>query len=274
MILLADSGATKTDWAVVVQGKVPLLFSTEGLNPVFSSESDIVKVLEKEVLPQLECQPDEVHFYGSGVIDSSMADCLRSVFPKSEITCESDMMGAAKAVCGNSPGIVCILGTGSNSCFYDGEKIADNVKAGGFILGDEASGAYMGKMLLSDFVKGLVPEELEKELETKYGLDYPTIVQKVYKEPLPSRFLASFSPFILEHSSHPYIANLIKSSFDAFLQRNITHYQYGKYAVNFVGSIAFSYREYLKEAVGGRKMVPGRIIRKPIEGLIEYYGKR
>ena len=130
----------------------------------------------------------------------------------------------------------------------------------------------MGKLLVSDFIKGLIPDEINKAFVEEFNLDYPEIVRKVYKEPLPGRFLASFSPFILHHKENPYIASLIKNSFDAFLNRNVKHYQYGKYAVNFVGSIAVNYKDYLKEAIEKNGMTLGRIIGKPIEGLIEYYG--
>ena len=163
------------------------------------------------------------------------------------------------------------MGTGSNTCFYDGKDVVKNVRAGGFILGDEASGGVLGKKLLSDFIKGLLPEEIEKEFVKRYGLDYPKIVEKVYKQPLPSRFLASFSPFINEFRSHPHINNLLRTSFEEFFTRNIYSYDYKNYDVNLVGSIAYYYEDILKDVAALKGVRIGKILQAPIEGLVEYH---
>lgn len=275
MQLIADSGSTKVDWRAIMNDGSVKQISTEGINPVFLEDDYIINIFKEHLLPEIGPDVDEIYFYGAGVvseeISSKLDRCFKAVFPKSKCIAASDVLAAARALCGHKSGIACIMGTGSNSCFYDGEGIAKNVKAGGFILGDEASGAYLGKRLISDFIKGLLPEAIEKEFVKRYGLDYPAIVQKVYREQLPSRFLASFSPFIFEYKNHPHIANLIKTSFDEFLKRNIIHYDYKKYEVNFVGSIAYYYQEILTKAVAANGMRMGKILKSPIDGLIDYH---
>lgn len=275
MQLIADSGSTKVSWRAIKDDGSVVEIETSGINPVFMEDADIEKILSESLVPAIGNKVDNFWFYGAGVVggepSAKLERCFQKVFPGSSCEAVSDVMAAARALCGHKPGIACILGTGANSCFYDGEKIASNVKAGGFILGDEASGAYLGKRLISDFIKGLLPEAVEKEFVKRYRLDYLAIVQKVYREPLPSRFLASFSPFINEFRNHPHIANLLKSSFDEFLSRNIIHYDYKKYPVNFVGSIAFYYKDILEKAVASKGMRMGVVLKGPIDGLVEYH---
>ena len=229
------------------------------------------------MLPKLGDRPavSQIRFYGAGIVSDEVAgkvcDALREVFPDAACEAASDLLAAARALCGNKPGIACILGTGSNSCFYDGEKIVSNVRAGGFILGDEASGAWFGRQLLSDFIKGLLPQNLTDELVRRYGIDYPTIVQKVYREPLPSRYLASFAPFIEQYSNHPYIKNLLRSGFEAFLLRNVAQYDYRRYPVHFTGSVAWHFRELLGRCLTAAGMRQGTIIQRPIDALTEYH---
>jgi N-acetylglucosamine kinase-like BadF-type ATPase len=238
-------------------------------------DAAIEKILTDQLVPVIGAKVDQIFFYGAGVVggepSAKLERCFSKVFPGSTCEAVSDVLAAARALCGHKPGIACILGTGSNSCFYDGEGIAENVRAGGFILGDEASGAYLGKRLLSDFIKGLLPAPIENAFNKRYGLDYMAIVQKVYREPMPSRFLASFSPFIAEFKNHPHMANLLKSSFEEFLRRNIVHYDYKKYPVNFVGSIAFYYKDILEKAVNAAGMRMGTVLQGPIDGLVAYH---
>ena len=275
MQLIADSGSTKVSWRAVGEDGSVRAIETVGINPVFMEADAIAEILEKELLPVTGNRVTEVFFYGAGMvggeISAKLEHCFGNVFPGSTCEAASDVLAAARALCGHKPGIACILGTGSNSCFYDGEGIARNVKAGGFILGDEASGAYLGKRLISDFIKGLLPPPVENAFVKRYGLDYMAIVQKVYREPVPSRFLASFSPFINEFRNHPHIANLLKSSFEEFLRRNIVHYDYRKYPVNFVGSIAYYYKDILEKAVNASGMRMGVVLQGPIDGLVEYH---
>lgn len=276
MILIADSGSTKTDWrALLPDGRVRSC-STAGINPVFKSRREIADMVSERVLPSVGGDVDAIRFYGAGVVSKEVADgvcaALGDVFPKADCRAESDLLGAARSLCGTSAGIACIIGTGSNSCLYDGTSVVRNVRAGGFILGDEASGAWFGRRLLSDFVKGLLPPALEKELSGHYALDYPTIVSKVYKEPAPSRFLASFMPMLREFSNHPYVKRLLAEGFETFLLRNVCSYDgYRGYEINFTGSVAFHFREELLKALSSGRMKAGRIVATPIEGLVEYH---
>ncbi|MCR5710574.1 MAG: ATPase [Bacteroidales bacterium] len=275
MQLIADSGSTKVSWRAICDDGSVKAVETVGINPVFMDDAVIETILTENLVPVIGDKVDRIWFYGAGVVggepSAKLERCFGKVFPGSECEAVSDVLAAARALCGHKPGIACILGTGSNSCFYDGEGIAQNVRAGGFILGDEASGAYLGKRLISDFIKGLLPAPIEKEFVKRYDLDYPKIVQKVYREEMPSRFLASFSPFISEFKNHPHIANLLKSSFEEFLRRNIIHYDYRKYPVNFVGSIAFYYKDILEKAVGAAGMRMGIVLQGPIDGLVAYH---
>lgn len=275
MILIADSGSTKVDWRAIKEDGSVIEISTEGINPVFSPKEKILEIFNNQLLPVLGKNVGDIFFYGAGVvspeISKSLDEYFKEVFPGSVCYAQSDVLAAARALCGHRPGIACIMGTGSNSCFYDGKDITKNVRAGGFILGDEASGGYLGKRLLSDFIKGLMPKDLEAVFTERYHLDYMGIVQKVYREPVPSRFLASFSPFLNEFKENPYVHQLLCSSFDEFFTRNIVHYDYMKYDVNFVGSIAYYYRPFLEESAKNHGMRIGKVLKTPIEGLVEYH---
>ena len=275
MQLIADSGSTKASWRAIYDDGSVVEMETEGINPVFMKGEQIERILNEQIVPVIGRDVASISFYSAGAVggeaSAKLERCFGRVFRDAQLECVSDVLGAARALCGHKPGIACILGTGSNSCFYDGEGIAQNVRAGGFILGDEASGAYLGKRLISDFIKGLLPPPIEKELVRRYDLDYMTIVQRVYREEMPSRFLASFSPFIAEFKNHPHIANLLKSSFEEFLRRNIIHYDYKKYPVNFVGSVAYYYKDILEKAVNAAGMRVGIIIQRPIDGLVAYH---
>ncbi len=275
MLLIADSGSTKVDWRAIMDDGSVISIYTEGINPVFVSKDYIVNILGLKLLPEIGAGVKDIFFYGAGVLSLELAnvlnDSFREVFPQSTSHSASDILAAARSLCGHSPGIACIMGTGANSCFYDGETIVKNVKAGGFILGDEASGGVLGKKLISDYIKGLLPRDIEDEFNKRYGLDYMKVVDMVYKQPLPSRFLASFSPFISEFRNNPHINNLLRTSFDEFFKRNIFQYDYKKYDVNLVGSIAYYYKEILKDVAEENNVRIGKILKSPIEGLVEYH---
>lgn len=275
MQLIADSGSTKVDWRAIKDDGSIVEISTEGINPVFITPEEIVKILSQKLLPVIGPGVKNVYFYGAGVVSpqliATLSESFKKVFPESETFAASDVLAAARALCGHNPGIACIMGTGSNSCFYDGENIAKNVRAGGFILGDEASGGVLGKKLISDFIKGLLPAHIQAEFDKRYDLDYMKVVEKVYKQPMPSRFLASFAPFINEFIADPYMENLVNTSFDEFFKRNISQYDYKNHTVNFVGSIAFYFKEKLVAAAERNGMKVGRVLKTPIEGLVEYH---
>lgn len=275
MQLIADSGSTKVDWRAIKDDGSIVEISTEGINPVFITPEEIVKILSQKLLPVIGPGVKNVYFYGAGVVSpqliATLSESFKKVFPESETFAASDVLAAARALCGHNPGIACIMGTGSNSCFYDGENIAKNVRAGGFILGDEASGGVLGKKLISDFIKGLLPAHIQAEFDKRYDLDYMKVVEKVYKQPMPSRFLASFAPFINEFIADPYMENLVNTSFDEFFKRNISQYDYKNHTVNFVGSIAFYFKDKLVAAAERNSMKVGRVLKTPIEGLVEYH---
>ena len=275
MQLIADSGSTKVDWRAIKDDGSIVEISTEGINPVFITPEEIVKILSQKLLPVIGPGVKNVFFYGAGVVSpqliATLSESFKKVFPESETFAASDVLAAARALCGHNPGIACIMGTGSNSCFYDGENIAKNVRAGGFILGDEASGGVLGKKLISDFIKGLLPAHIQAEFDKRYDLDYMKVVEKVYKQPMPSRFLASFAPFINEFIADPYMENLVNTSFDEFFKRNISQYDYKNHTVNFVGSIAFYFKDKLVAAAERNGMKVGRVLKTPIEGLVEYH---
>lgn len=275
MQLIADSGSTKVDWRAIKDDGSIVEISTEGINPVFITPEEIVKILSQKLLPVIGPGVKNVYFYGAGVVSpqliATLSESFKKVFPESETFAASDVLAAARALCGHNPGIACIMGTGSNSCFYDGENIAKNVRAGGFILGDEASGGVLGKKLISDFIKGLLPAHIQAEFDKRYDLDYMKVVEKVYKQPMPSRFLASFAPFINEFIADPYMENLVSTSFDEFFKRNISQYDYKNHTVNFVGSIAYYFKDKLVAAAERNGMKVGRVLKTPIEGLVEYH---
>ncbi len=279
MIIIADSGSTKVDWRILQEGCPPFKVETKGINPVFQSRAQILELIWNGVMKNIEINPDfktsSVFFYGAGVVSSDMSSllycCLKDIFVGANIYIESDLMGAARGLFHNTPGIACILGTGSNSCFYNGKEIADNVKCGGYILGDEGSGAYLGKKLISDYIKGLLPADLSDLFYERYRLDYPSIVTKVYREEFPSRFLSSFSPFLREFIDEPYIRNLLTNSFNEFIERNVLHYDFKRYKVGFIGSIAQVYSDIIKECALGKGLQVEQIVKSPMEGLIEYH---
>ena len=275
MILVADSGSTKVDWVAIEKDGSVVSVKTAGINPVFITKEKIVNILEMSLLPVIGKDVEKVYFYGAGVVSDSVGGDLelafKEVFPGVECSAASDMLAAARALCGNKPGIACIMGTGANSCFFDGDKMKDHVNAGGFILGDEASGGYFGKRLVSDFIKGLLPKELESEFIKRYDLDYLKIVDKVYKQPVPSRFLASFSYFIEDFRTTDYMQTLLKSGFRDFIVRNIYSYNYKEYDVNLVGSIAFVFQDELREVSKELGVRIGKILKSPIDGLVEYH---
>lgn len=277
MILIADSGSTKTDWTAVEHGEVVCRTQTKGMNPFFQTEEEMTQELQQVLQPQLpKGTVENVYFYGAGCTPEKcpiVAETLRkalNVTGNAEVY--SDMLGAARGLCGHEYGIVCIMGTGSNSCLYNGEKFIANVSPLGFILGDEGSGAVLGKLLVGDLLKNQLGEELKEKFLKKFELTPADIIDRVYRKPFPNRFLASLSPFIAENIQNPGIRSLVKGSFLAFLRRNVMQYEnYQMQKVNFIGSIAYYYKDILTEAVQECGLHMGKIMKAPMEGLIEYH---
>lgn len=277
MILIADSGSTKTDWCIVENG-VPLQqIYTKGTNPFFQSEEEISNEIATVLLPQLKTNElDAVYFYGAGCgfpdkIETMHRAITKHLKVKGEVEVSTDMLAAARGLCGHSAGIACIMGTGSNSCYYDGKAIIANVSPLGFILGDEGSGACLGKLLVGDLLKNQMTPELKEQFLTQFSLTPADIIDHVYRKPFPNRFLASLSPFLFQNLNEPCIRTLVLDSIKAFLKRNVMQYDYRHYKVHFIGSVAFYYKELLAEAAQETGIQLGTIIKSPMEGLIEYH---
>ena len=282
MKLIADSGSTKTDWVLIDGTTVVARYLTQGINPFHQSENDILTILRLELLPQLpsdrlQATDDalQIYFYGSGVrpeLEPLMCRLLTEVFPHSEVvSAHGDLLGAARAVCGNSPGVAAILGTGANSGLYDGTRIVQNTPPLGYILGDEGSGAVLGERFLNALYKGFLPATLLEAFEQDQQMDMATVISRVYRQPMANRFLASLSPFISSHLGVPEVSQLVVDNFRSFFRRNVVQYQRPELPVGFVGSVAYYYQRQLQEAAAVEGFTVGSILKSPIEGLVQYH---
>ena len=325
MMLIADSGSTKTDWAWIENETIVHRVTTAGINPVHQGEEDIEKVVEqlfprkdegrrrKENSPEMrryggtevrryentielqdiknisratetECispsslllpPSSKIFFYGAGCIPEKkgvVEKVLRKVFPDADrIEVESDLLGAARAVCQHQEGLACILGTGSNSCLYDGEKIVGNIPPLGYILGDEGSGAVLGKLFLNALFKGALPDGMKEDFLQSSGLSYPEIIQRVYRQPMANRFLASTSLYISEHLDVPALRELVKQNFRDFFHKNIAQYGRHDLPVGAIGSIAYHYRDLLQEVADEEGYKLSTVAKSPMEGLVAYH---
>ena len=277
MTLIADSGSTKTAW-LLIDGDQRIAVTTQGINPFHQSEADIASVLRHELCPMLGTAIDPIqaiYFYGAGCTPEQapvVSQALRQALsPTARISVESDMLGAARGLCGHQSGIVCILGTGSNSAFYDGRQLHTGNPALGYILGDEGSGAMLGKTLLSDLFKGILPDTLRQDFNSKYKFSQADIIEHVYRKPAANAFLASFVPFIAEHRTHPAIHDMLVNAFRLFLTRNVAAYGQSAMPVHYVGGIAYQFAEELTKATTATGMIMGRILRRPIEEIAKYH---
>ena len=269
--LIADSGSTKTSWVFIDNEGRHQELETLGINPVRDTEEEI----EKAVHPVRRVWRGDlsVFFYGAGCIPP-YSDVVRGVlercFPQAETHVESDLLGAAHALCQGEEGIACILGTGSNSCLYDGEGIVQNVSPLGWILGDEGSGAVLGRLLVGNVLKSQFSPALCQAFEEETGLTRADIIDKVYRQPLPNRFLASLVPFLGRHREEAEIHSFLIDELRRFLRRNVAQYRRLDLPVSFVGGIAHSYADELREALRLEGMTLGRILKRPIDGMVEY----
>lgn len=275
-MLIADSGTTKTDWCLVIDGSLSQSVRTKGMNPYFQSYEEIKQEISCALMPQIGgVSVDTVHFYGAGCLferADTVSRAIRDTIAAQTVFVSSDLLAATHGVCRREPAIVCILGTGSNSCFFDGENIVRNVPALGYILGDEGSGSMLGRMLVSNVLKGILSEPLRKAFFKRFGLTQADIMEHVYRQPFPNYFLASFSPFLLEHIDAPEIYSMVEKCFTVFLERDVMQYDYRHYPVHFVGSIAWHYRDVLIKTVEKKGLSVGRILKSPMTGLLHYYG--
>ncbi|HOH95967.1 MAG: ATPase [Paludibacteraceae bacterium] len=276
MKLIADSGSTKTSWVLTKKSNIIQQITTDGINPYYQDENKICETIKEQLFTKIESiNIDEIYFYGAGCAspekNKMIADALGQFFPTSIIAVNSDLLGAARSLCGSNAGIAAILGTGSNSCFFSQDEIVKNVSPLGFILGDEGSGAVLGKKLIGDFLKNQMPKDLSDLFASTYNINAITTLDRVYKKPFPNRYLASFVPFMSENKSNKYVYNLIYDSFTEFIVRNIKQYDYQKYPIHFTGSIAYNFKEILSEVVSKQNMKLGNITQNPIEGLVRFH---
>jgi N-acetylglucosamine kinase-like BadF-type ATPase len=281
MLLIADSGSTKTDWRLIDSNKNARQFQTLGFNPFFQDSAMIAAELKEKLVPAITPylsakEPLHIHFYGAGCSNTEKCDIVKTAIlhslPNAIVEVEHDLLAAARALCGSKEGIAAIMGTGSNSCYYDGNKIVSNVASLGFILGDEGSGAYIGKHFIQDYLNLEVPAEIAESFRNTYQLSENEILNAVYKEPMPSRFLASFSKFINQHRDHHYFIDLVDHNFEQFFNKHICKYSNHKeVSLSCVGSVAHYYSDTL-HAVAKRKGVTiDRIIETPISELSNYH---
>ncbi len=279
MILIADSGSTQTDWSVVKDGKPIKQIQTKGINPYFQTEEEISNEIKSSLISQLDTKDFvAVYFYGAGCtfdkIEIVKRAIEKNIHVRKDVEVNSDMLAAARGLCGYESGIACIMGTGSNSCYYDGRNIVENVSPLGFILGDEGSGAVLGKLLVSSLLKNQLTSGLKEKFLEQFNLTVADIIDRVYRKPFPNRFLATFAPFISENLDDPTIHSLVVDSFKSFLKRNVMQYKnHDKLPIHFVGSVAFHFQDLLKEALHEMNVKLGTIIQSPMEGLIEYHSK-
>ena len=280
MILIADSGSTKTAWCLISGNQRVKDITTKGINPFYQTEEEIEAELKNTLCQEIggENKINSVYFYGAGCADSQinnkLAKTLQQVLKSDKAEVSSDMLGAARGIFKHQKGIACIMGTGSNSAYYDGDEIVKSIPAGGFIIGDEGSGAVLGKTLIADYIKNQMPENILAEFKKFYNGTYLDVVNHVYKQPFPNRWLANFTKFMYEKREDDYIHNMIVNSFTLFFNRNIKQFDSWKdMEVGFVGSIAYYFEKELKEAAQKCEITVSEIYQNPIEGLIEYHSK-
>ena len=276
MILIADSGSTKTDWAVVDDGLMVASMATQGINPFHQDTDNIAAVIETELLPKMgDIYPEEIYFYGSGCREDKvemMCSILGRAFPHcARIEAQGDLLAAARAVCGANEGIACIMGTGANSCLYDGKRVVENTPPLGYILGDEGSGAVLGKLFVNALFKGQLPESLKDEWLAETGLSLNIIINKVYREPLANRFLASTSKFIRQHLEVKQLEEMVVDNFREHFRRNVNRYGRKDLPVGAIGSVAYYYREQLEKAAMAEGYSLGKVMRSPMDGLMRYH---
>lgn len=275
MILISDSGSTKTDWCVVSGGQILHRFATKGINPFFQTEEEITQEVEENLIPNLKgMSVSAVYFYGAGCAFPEKNEMIRRAINRYlpvPVEVGSDLLAAARALCGKHVGIACIMGTGSNSCQYDGKEIVKQISPLGYVLGDEGSGAVLGKLLVGDLLKNQLSTSLQTCFFSTFNLTPAQIMERVYRLPFPNRFLASLSPFLLENIKEPSIHRLVYNSFEAFFTRNVMQYDYQSYPVHLMGSVAWHYQKQLREVADKLNIRLGTIVQSPVDGLIEYH---
>ena len=274
-ILIADSGSTKCEWCVV-SARTKTSYFTQGMSPYFLSPEQMEQVIRTELFPQLKKHDfDAVLFYGTGNKDLSNARKIKGVLQKTfntSVTVDHDLIGAARALCNHEKGIACILGTGSNSCYFDGKKIVKNSPGIGYILGDEGSGAYIGKKLIQYYLYDILEVELKEKFFARYKVGADEILEEVYRKPLPNRYLAAFTHFLTEHRGHYMIENIIEDGINDFFAMHVSRYKdASKLPVHFTGAIAWYFRDVVENLCFDYGLTLGTILKNPMDGLVKYH---
>jgi N-acetylglucosamine kinase-like BadF-type ATPase len=277
MKIIADSGSTKTDWCLVNPAGEVKTVQTVGLNPYFLDEDEVLTILRKDLYPFLDNKKvEQVFYYGSGCAlphkQQVLQFALDFFFMHADVEVENDLLGAARALCGAEKGLVCILGTGSSSCLYDGKEIIERLPSFGYVLGDEGSGAFLGQRVLTAFLNNELPDHLQKLFEQKYPQSLAEILDKVYRQPFPNRYLASFTEFLGEHKADTFVKELVEAAFDDFLKKQVLRYNdHKEYPLNFVGSIGFIFSEELRKSAEKHGLTISKIEQTPLNGLLEFH---
>ena len=273
MRLIIDAGSTKMEWILMDGNVVKQRFYTEGFNPNYSDRQCLVETCHGASLPN---EIRSIHYYGTGCGNEQNCQIIKEVFqaqfPDADIHVTHDLMAACHAVLGNEKGIACILGTGSNSCLYDGESIIERAVSLGYLVGDEGSGMHIGREVVRAYFYGFMPEELRMRFDAEYRLELKDFIQRLYHEEQPSKYLATFAKFAGENQSHPYIQGLVKGCFKAFIESFVLRYEGCKsLKISFIGSVAFHFQDILKESIAEYGLTMGKVMQAPAEGLIRYY---
>ncbi len=274
--LIADSGATKCEWCLLQNGKKKTIL-TQGISPYFLNSQQIITLLQKELLPKLKgIKVDELYFYGTGLSNPNNSKIiklsLKKLFTSAKVEVNTDLLAAARALCGSGKGIACILGTGSNSCYYNGKKIVKNSPGLGYILGDEGSGAFLGKKVIQHYLYHTFDEDLMSRFDAKFTTNTVEILERVYKEPLANRYLATFAVFLAENRGHYMIENIIEDGLNDFFFTHLYKFRESWIMpINFIGSVAFGFKDILQELCSTYELELGNVLKKPMDGLVKYH---
>ncbi|MCX6248605.1 MAG: hypothetical protein NTW10_12850 [Bacteroidetes bacterium] len=277
MLLLADSGSTKTTWTLLEDNRVVSTVQTAGMNPYFITSETVEAILMADLVPNLPADfVKTIRFYGAGCStennNNMLRDAMQLFFRKASVSVYHDILGAARSLLGKDKGIACILGTGCNACYYDGEEVFSTVPSLGYLFGDEGAGSNLGKIFMENYLKKRLPEEISTQFDLQYGLSLEDILNAIYNRPFPNRFLASFSEFIAPRQDHPFFHDLVKKSFQSFLDEQIRKYRdHENLTISFVGSIAWHFRDILLETMTENRLHAGIILKSPMEGLIRFH---
>jgi N-acetylglucosamine kinase-like BadF-type ATPase len=276
--LIADSGSTKAEWCLLNEGKKKTFF-TRGLSPYFLNTQEIAGVVQTELAGKLKSVSiQNIFFYGTGCANpenaKSVKTGLKKVFPAAKIEVQTDLMAAAKGACGHQKGLACILGTGSNSCYYNGKKIVTNSPGLGYVLGDEGSGAYLGKKVIQYYLYKTFDEELKERFNEKFNTSAVEILENVYKKPLPNRYLATFALFLAENRGHYMVENILEDGLNDFFFTHLCKYrEVWTHPVNFIGSIAYGFKDVLQELCSSYEFELGTILKTPMQGLVKFHNE-